>query len=157
MNAAKVEVALGRHIGDVGRDAARLAQLVDIGGGDGIVDCGEDHGDGRVVKVAGDKLAVDVDYLGALDAVCYFGIETVAGRDDGYQCVSVEAIEDAACCDLEYGLLVLSKIKRGSEGRGKESLPRRRQLRRLFCLLSATRGSGYRRLAPQETRFPAHP
>lgn len=60
MHAAKVKVTLGRDVGHVDGNAALLAERVDFGRGDGVVDGGEHHGDGRVVEVGGEEVAVDV-------------------------------------------------------------------------------------------------
>lgn len=44
MDRAKVKVAFGGHIGYVCGDAEGVAELVDFGGGDGVVYCCEDEG-----------------------------------------------------------------------------------------------------------------
>jgi hypothetical protein len=95
VHAAKVEVALGRHVGDVGRYAPLLAELVYLGRGGRVVDGAEHHVD--VVEVGGLKGARDVGDLGEGGAVGDFGIEAVAGT---YYCdfgVGIEDVEDASC------------------------------------------------------------
>lgn len=60
MHGAEIEVAFGRDVGDVDGDAFGLAEGVDLRGCEGVVDGGEDHGDGGVVEVGGCEDAVDV-------------------------------------------------------------------------------------------------
>ena len=98
MHAAKVKVAFGRDVGDVGGDASFFAELPDCGGGFGVVDGYEDHVGG--VEVGGLEESVDVGYLVLGDAVGDFGVEAGEGGDDGYEGVGVETVEDAACCYL---------------------------------------------------------
>lgn len=100
MHGAKVEVALGGDVGDVDGDSALLAERVDLGGGCGVVDGGEDHGDCGVVEVGGVEGAVDVgdEVLG--DAVGDFGDEAGGGGDDGDEGVGVEEVEDPPGGDL---------------------------------------------------------
>lgn len=99
MHAPKVKVALGGHVGDVGGDAALLAELPDLGGGGGVVDSDEDHG--GVVEVRGLEVAGGVLDLAFRDAVEDLGVEARGGADDGYEGVGVEAVEDAAGRDLK--------------------------------------------------------
>lgn len=98
VHAPKVKVALGGHVGDVGGDAALLAELPDCGGGGGVVDCDEDHG--GVVEVRGLEVAGDVLDLAFRHAESDFGVEACGGADDGYVGVGVEAVEDATRGDL---------------------------------------------------------
>lgn len=44
MDAAKVEVALPRDVGNVDWDAEAVADSADLGGDSWVVDCGEDEG-----------------------------------------------------------------------------------------------------------------
>ena len=99
MHAAKVEVALGRHVGDVGGDAPLLAQLVDLRRGRRVVD-GREHQVG-VVEIAWLEGAVDVGHLLLCDAVGDFIVEAGTRRDDGDFGVGVEDVVDAAGCDLD--------------------------------------------------------
>lgn len=106
MHGAKVEVALGGDVGDVDGDSALLAERVDLGGGCGVVDGGEDHGDCGVVEVGGVEGAVDVgdEVLG--DAVGDFGDEAGGGGDDGDEGVGIEEVEDSPGGDLWGGVSV---------------------------------------------------
>ena len=99
MHAAKVKVALGRDVSDVGGNAAGLGEAPDGRRRHGVVDGREDHVD--VVEVGGEEEAVVVRDLVEGDAVGDFGGKARRGADDGYESVGVEAREDAACRDLE--------------------------------------------------------
>lgn len=99
MNTAKVEVALGGHVGNVGGDFALLAQLPDNGRCIGIVD-GDQHHVGSV-EILGLENSIDVDDLFLGNAEGYFIIETGLGADDDDFGVGIEAVEDPACGDLQ--------------------------------------------------------
>ena len=100
MHAPKVEIALGRHIGDVGGDLALLAELPYLRRRLGVVHGGHDHV--RAIEVGGLEFPVDVLHLALGNAVGYFGVEAVAWGDDGHFGVGVEDVEDAACGDLRF-------------------------------------------------------
>ena len=77
MDAAKVEVAFARDIGDVDWDAEVVAEGIDLGGGDWVVDCSKDESIGW----------------------CCFGSDILCSREGpGYVCdlvcVSSEAVLD---------------------------------------------------------------
>lgn len=78
MYGTEVEVALRRHVGDVGWYPSLVAELVDFRGGDWVVDRGEDHCDIRVVEVGRQEFAVVVGHFAGVDAMPYFVVE--AGR-----------------------------------------------------------------------------
>ena len=104
MRRTKVKVALGRHIRNIRRHIALLAQLPYFRGRGRIVDRAQDqtrHHRGRAVRlvlrdVGGLEVAVDVHDLVLRDAVADFGVEAAGRADAGYDGVGVEAIEDAA-------------------------------------------------------------
>lgn len=108
MDGAEVEVAFGRDVGDVGGDAERMAEGVDLGGGDGVVDCGEDEGveggGGGGEVGGGGEGAGDVGYLVGVggEAVPDFGVQRVWG-DEGYVGVGAENGVQAGCGDLGAG------------------------------------------------------
>ena len=99
MDAAKVKVALRRHIGDVCRDPPLLAQLPDDRRGRRIVD-GDQHHIGSI-EVGRLEDAVDMGDLVLRDAVCDLFVEAGSGTYDGDVGVGIEAVEDAAGGDLE--------------------------------------------------------
>lgn len=100
MHGAKVEVAFRRHVSDVHGDAFLLAEGVDGGGCEGVVDGGEHHCDCGVVEIGWEEVAVDVGDEVLRDAVGDFGDEAGGGGDDGDEGVGVEQVEDAAGGDL---------------------------------------------------------
>lgn len=97
-----------------------LAEGVDLGGGEGVVDCCEDHCDSWVVEVLGEEVAVDVGYEFLGDAVSYFGDEAGGGGYDGDEGVGVEEVEDAAGGDLIGGGI---SMEAGVEGRWGDTFP----------------------------------
>lgn len=99
MDAAKVEIALGGHVGNVGGDTTLLAQLPDDGRGVRVVDGHEDHAH-AVVEVRGLKEAVDVGDLVLGHAVGDFRVQACGGADNCHLGVGIEAVEDAAGGDL---------------------------------------------------------
>lgn len=98
MDAPKVKVALGRHVGNVGRDLPLLAQLPDHRRGRRVVD-GDQHHVGRV-EVRGFEEPVDVGHLVLRDTECDFVVETRPRADDGDVGVGVETGEDSTGGDL---------------------------------------------------------
>lgn len=98
MHAAKIEVALGRHVGDVGRDVALLAQRPDARRGGRVVDRGQHHV--CAVQVARLEGSVHVLHLALRHAVRYFAVQTRAWTHDGHFGVGVEDVQDSACGDL---------------------------------------------------------
>ena len=101
MHAAKVEVALGRYICDVGGNLLFLAQLEYLRRGFGVVDSGQDHV--NAIEIGWFELAVDVIDLLLLNAVCDFIVEAVTWRDNGDFGVGVENVHDATSRDLLFG------------------------------------------------------
>ena len=98
VHAAKVEVALGGDVGDVGGDAPLLAQFPNHGRRGRVVD-GHQHHVGAI-EVRGDKVAVDVGNLLLGDPVRYLRVEASGRGNDRYVSVGIEAVEDTACGDL---------------------------------------------------------
>ena len=111
VDAAKVKVALGGHVGDVCGDAALLAQLVDLRRGVRVVDGRQHHVD--AVEVRGLELAVDMVDLALLDAVGDLFVEAVAGRHDGDVGVGIEDVDDASGRNLGF---VVSRQYLGAVG-----------------------------------------
>ena len=108
MRRPKVKIALGRHIRNIRRHVARLAQLPHRRRRDGVIDRAQHQrrqrrrrAVGFVIRyVGGFEGAVNVHNLVLRDAVAHFGVETAGWADAGDDGVSVEAVEDAAGCDL---------------------------------------------------------
>lgn len=94
MDAAKVEVALVRYVGDVGRYVPVLAQLPYDGGGCWVVDGDQHHGGS--VEVGGLEQAVAVLDLSLGDAEAHLVIQTGIRADDGDSGIGIEAVEDAS-------------------------------------------------------------
>lgn len=46
------------------------------------------------------------------DAVGNFWVEARGGADDCYEGICVEAVEDAACCNLEIGLDLVRDLEK---------------------------------------------
>jgi hypothetical protein len=101
VHAAEVEVALWRHVCNVGGNLLLLAQLPDLGRGLGVVDGGQDHVD--AIEIGRLELAVDVIDLLLLDAVGDLLVQAVARRHDGDFGVGVEDVHDAPGRDLLFG------------------------------------------------------
>jgi len=60
VHAAKVEVALGGHVGNVGGNTSLVAQCVDNGGCGRVVNSGKNHSYRRVIKIGWEEFAVDM-------------------------------------------------------------------------------------------------
>lgn len=131
VHAAKVKIALGRHVGDVGGDALLLAQLPDGRRDVRLVDGRQHHGDTRIVQVRGLEALVEVLDLLLVDAVGDFVVQAFARAEKGHFCVGVEEVQDAACCYLgAFGVNVNSLFRSGGiEALGWAGLnvPRRRR------------------------------
>jgi hypothetical protein len=98
MHTAEVEVALGRHVGNVGRYPLLVTQLVDLGRGFGVVDGRQDHVDSFEIR----RFEFAVHQLDLLlgDAVGHLVVQPGPGRDDGDFCVGVEHVHDAPGSNL---------------------------------------------------------
>lgn len=161
MHGTKVEVAFRRHVGDIHGDAFLLAEGVNGGGCEGVVDGGEHHCDCGVVEIGWEEVAVDVGDEVLRDAVGDFGDEAGGGGDDGDEGVGVEQVEDAAGGDLHVrGGFVRARggIWRGggSGGGGGEARFRRPLQGHGGCGL-ARREGGSRRAGPRGIRRRADP
>lgn len=98
MHAAKVEVALWWHVGDVGCYAPLLAQLVDLRRGLGVINGSQDHV--YAVEIRGLEFAVDIINLALFYAVGDFLVETVAWGYEGDFGIGIEHVHDATGSDL---------------------------------------------------------
>lgn len=94
MHAPKVEVALRRHIGNVGGYPLLLAQLPHLCGGFGVVNGAQDHV--RVVEVCRLEVSVDVRDLAFGDSKGDLIVQTGGRADDYHFCIGVEGMEDPA-------------------------------------------------------------
>lgn len=104
MHAAKVKVAFGRDVGNVGSDPLLLAQLPYLRRSFGIINGSQDHGDVRVVEVRGLEFAVVVLDLILLYPVCDLIVETISGADEDDFCIRIQQIQDAAGSHLDLEL-----------------------------------------------------
>lgn len=106
MDRAKVKVAFGRDIGDVGGDFELVGEFVDLGRGDGVVDGCQDQrvvmgvvGEVGWLEGTGDP-GQGVGELG--EAEGDFGVEGGRG-DEGYESVGGEEVDEPGCCYLLEG------------------------------------------------------
>ena len=102
MNAAEVEIAFWRDIGDVCCYFPLFTEFPNESGGGGVVNGCENHVD--VVEIRGLEFPVIVSDLALLYSMDHFWVEARAGGDDGDFGVGVQDIEDATCCYLEQRL-----------------------------------------------------
>lgn len=94
MHATKVEIALGRDIGNVCGYTALFAQFPDLSRGFRVVDCAEDHI--SIVKIVRLKVAVDMGNLILVDAIGDFLIQAGPGANDSYFGIGIEGKEYTA-------------------------------------------------------------
>jgi len=98
MDTAKIEVALGRHVGNVGWDPLLLAQFPYLAGSLRVVDGGKNHV--GAVEICGIEVPIDVGHLLLGDSMGNFGVQSGGRADDRDVGIGVETVQNPAGGDL---------------------------------------------------------
>lgn len=99
MYTAKVEVALGRNISNVGGNLLLPAELPYSGRGGGIVDGDEDHF--GALEIGRFEVAIDMRHLLLADPEADFIVEARRRRDYGDGSIGVKAVKNSSGSNLE--------------------------------------------------------
>lgn len=115
MYTSKVEIALGRYIGNVRCYALLLAYLPDDCGHVRLIDGRQDHCDVWVVQVCRFESFVQVLDLLLINAVCDFIVETFARTEEGDFCVGIEEVQNSACRYLSAFTVNVNSFRHATE------------------------------------------